>query len=217
VAEHFGAMALPVGEFLALEHGTEFWGVDRAELQARRRAAGPPTPSLFSAAPRFLGQQGWLRVGRALVRNRPADGRRPARVTPMGARPCRTSRRPCSPATGSCAAASPPAARSAKCWCWRPRGTRLCRRAPRGHAASGPLGRPAQLPVCGRARGHCGRAAGCYRVRVCSVPRSRRRMDFEPEAPARRRARRTDQLPRRGRAAGPARGGRAACRARPRP
>ena len=35
MAEHFGAMALPVGEFLALEHGTEFWGVDRAELQAR--------------------------------------------------------------------------------------------------------------------------------------------------------------------------------------
>ena len=34
MAEHFGAMALPVGEFLALEHGTEFWGVDRAELQA---------------------------------------------------------------------------------------------------------------------------------------------------------------------------------------
>ena len=30
-------MALPVGEFLALEHGTEFWGVDRAELQVRHR------------------------------------------------------------------------------------------------------------------------------------------------------------------------------------
>lgn len=25
-AEHFGALALPVGEFLALEHGTEYWG-----------------------------------------------------------------------------------------------------------------------------------------------------------------------------------------------
>lgn len=33
-------MALPVGEFLALEHGTEFWGVDRAELQARPRLPG---------------------------------------------------------------------------------------------------------------------------------------------------------------------------------
>ena len=26
VAEHFGALALPVGEFLALEHGTEYAG-----------------------------------------------------------------------------------------------------------------------------------------------------------------------------------------------
>ena len=40
MAEHFGAMALPVGEFLALEHGTEFWGVDRAELQARPQLPG---------------------------------------------------------------------------------------------------------------------------------------------------------------------------------
>lgn len=40
VAEHFGAMALPVGEFLALEHGTEFWGVDRAELQAWSQLPG---------------------------------------------------------------------------------------------------------------------------------------------------------------------------------
>lgn len=29
MSEHFGSMALPVGEFLAKEHGTEFWGVDR--------------------------------------------------------------------------------------------------------------------------------------------------------------------------------------------
>ena len=28
VAEHFGATALPVGEFIAFEHGTEFWGVN---------------------------------------------------------------------------------------------------------------------------------------------------------------------------------------------
>lgn len=26
LVEHFGTLALPVGEFLALEHGTEFWG-----------------------------------------------------------------------------------------------------------------------------------------------------------------------------------------------
>lgn len=26
MSEHFGALALPVGEFLALEHGTEFTG-----------------------------------------------------------------------------------------------------------------------------------------------------------------------------------------------
>lgn len=26
MAEHFGALSLPVGEFLALEHGTEFVG-----------------------------------------------------------------------------------------------------------------------------------------------------------------------------------------------
>ena len=29
MAEHFGALALPVGEFLALEHGTEFVGYRR--------------------------------------------------------------------------------------------------------------------------------------------------------------------------------------------
>lgn len=29
MAEHFGALALPVGEFLALEHGTEFQGYSR--------------------------------------------------------------------------------------------------------------------------------------------------------------------------------------------
>ena len=26
-SEHFGSLALPVGEFLALEHGLEFWGI----------------------------------------------------------------------------------------------------------------------------------------------------------------------------------------------
>ena len=57
VAEHFGAMALPVGEFLALEHGTEFWGVDRAELQVRHSIvslARSPSWSLHSASPLTL-------------------------------------------------------------------------------------------------------------------------------------------------------------------
>lgn len=31
MAEHFGALALPVGEFLALEHGTEWWGESRGQ------------------------------------------------------------------------------------------------------------------------------------------------------------------------------------------
>lgn len=63
VAEHFGAMALPVGEFLALEHGTEFWGVDRAELQARRRAAGPRTP--FCSPPPRASRPAGLAAGGA--------------------------------------------------------------------------------------------------------------------------------------------------------
>lgn len=31
VSEHFGSLALPVGEFLALEHGLEYWGVQDHE------------------------------------------------------------------------------------------------------------------------------------------------------------------------------------------
>jgi hypothetical protein len=31
MAEHFGALSLPVGEFLALEHGTEFVGYTRIQ------------------------------------------------------------------------------------------------------------------------------------------------------------------------------------------
>lgn len=31
MAEHFGALSLPVGEFLALEHGTEFQGYSRIQ------------------------------------------------------------------------------------------------------------------------------------------------------------------------------------------
>lgn len=33
MAEHFGALSLPVGEFLALEHGTEFQGYSRIQEQ----------------------------------------------------------------------------------------------------------------------------------------------------------------------------------------
>jgi hypothetical protein len=33
MAEHFGALALPVGEFLALEHGTEFQGYSHIHEQ----------------------------------------------------------------------------------------------------------------------------------------------------------------------------------------
>ena len=57
VAEHFGAMALPVGEFLALEHGTEFWGVDRAELQVRHHhsfCSSQPLIELHSVSPLTL-------------------------------------------------------------------------------------------------------------------------------------------------------------------
>ncbi|KAK9831404.1 hypothetical protein WJX81_001860 [Elliptochloris bilobata] len=61
VAEHFGAMALPVGEFLALEHGTEFWGVDRAELQTK--------PASMFASNRELRRResAGCQVGQALV------------------------------------------------------------------------------------------------------------------------------------------------------
>ena len=31
VSEHFGSLALPVGEFLALEHGLEYWGIQDHE------------------------------------------------------------------------------------------------------------------------------------------------------------------------------------------
>ncbi|KAL3155291.1 hypothetical protein ABBQ32_013075 [Trebouxia sp. C0010 RCD-2024] len=34
-SEHFGSLALPVGEFLALEHGLEYWGIsDHEQVQA---------------------------------------------------------------------------------------------------------------------------------------------------------------------------------------
>jgi hypothetical protein len=44
MAEHFGALSLPVGEFLALEHGTEFVGYRRITVRPAfpRPAEGPP-------------------------------------------------------------------------------------------------------------------------------------------------------------------------------
>ena len=70
VAEHFGAMALPVGEFLALEHGTEFWGVDRAELQVRRHTCFSSSQplELHSASPLTL-YSFWLLIYTALTVN----------------------------------------------------------------------------------------------------------------------------------------------------
>ena len=37
-SEHFGSLALPVGEFLALEHGLEYWGIadhDQVKVNVR--------------------------------------------------------------------------------------------------------------------------------------------------------------------------------------
>ncbi len=51
MAEHFGALALPVGEFLALEHGTEFVGYRRI------------TVSHVLIASAAFGGDGWRRLG----------------------------------------------------------------------------------------------------------------------------------------------------------
>jgi hypothetical protein len=45
MSEHFGSLALPVGEFLALEHGTEYAGYavqrsEEEEAQAIEASAG---------------------------------------------------------------------------------------------------------------------------------------------------------------------------------
>jgi hypothetical protein len=49
MAEHFGALSLPVGEFLALEHGTEFVGYTR--IQEEEVTATP--------GHRWVGEGGW--------------------------------------------------------------------------------------------------------------------------------------------------------------
>ena len=47
MAEHFGALALPVGEFLALEHGTEFVGYRRITVRGPRA----PRPRALARLP----------------------------------------------------------------------------------------------------------------------------------------------------------------------
>lgn len=52
-AEHFGSLALPVGEFLALEHGTEYWGVSdhhHAAAAASKGGAAAAEPAAAAAA-----------------------------------------------------------------------------------------------------------------------------------------------------------------------
>ena len=45
MSEHFGSLALPVGEFLALGHGLEFWGIaDHDQVKVRLCNA---LPSIF--------------------------------------------------------------------------------------------------------------------------------------------------------------------------
>jgi hypothetical protein len=40
MAEHFGALAMPVGEFLAMEHGTDFWSISRKSIVSGRGGLG---------------------------------------------------------------------------------------------------------------------------------------------------------------------------------
>lgn len=44
-AEHFSSMALPVAEFLALEHGTEYWGAAAGVKQTSEEPVRVPLPS----------------------------------------------------------------------------------------------------------------------------------------------------------------------------
>lgn len=89
MSEHFGSLALPVGEFLALEHGTEYEGyaiqgdVDQEEIQASaggqfaqaRRTSGsrhpspPPARSLARRSTSFgsHGQSVGHEVGQSLI------------------------------------------------------------------------------------------------------------------------------------------------------
>ena len=44
MSEHFGSLALPVGEFLALEHGTEYHGCGRSWTRRSADAYTMNTP-----------------------------------------------------------------------------------------------------------------------------------------------------------------------------
>lgn len=65
MAEHFGALALPVGEFLALEHGTEFVGYTRIQEDEVIHTAGHKfvTDRVARTRPRTPGEE----VGQSLV------------------------------------------------------------------------------------------------------------------------------------------------------
>ncbi|GBF94964.1 hypothetical protein Rsub_07465 [Raphidocelis subcapitata] len=65
MAEHFGALALPVGEFLALEHGTEFVGYRRITDDGVRSTPGHRfvTDRVARTRPRTPGEE----VGQSLV------------------------------------------------------------------------------------------------------------------------------------------------------
>uniref|UniRef100_A0A383WDK4 CBS domain-containing protein n=1 Tax=Tetradesmus obliquus TaxID=3088 RepID=A0A383WDK4_TETOB len=65
MAEHFGALALPVGEFLALEHGTEFQGYSHIHEQEVVQSKGHKfiTDRIARARPRTPGEE----VGQNLI------------------------------------------------------------------------------------------------------------------------------------------------------
>ncbi|KAK9829547.1 hypothetical protein WJX72_006411 [[Myrmecia] bisecta] len=65
VAEHFGSMALPVGEFLALEHGIEFWGV-KADPPGAPEPPPEPHPYLKERDLRRTSSAG-CKVGQQLI------------------------------------------------------------------------------------------------------------------------------------------------------
>lgn len=63
MAEHFGSLALPVGEFLALEHGTEYAGyaVQRDTPSSPRPIAAGTSPEPSSAGFMFAQNRGMRR------------------------------------------------------------------------------------------------------------------------------------------------------------
>ncbi|KAK9901266.1 hypothetical protein WJX75_003216 [Coccomyxa subellipsoidea] len=75
-AEHFSSMALPVAEFLALEHGTEYWGAAAGVKQTSEEPVSPVSPAARFAANGELRQRlpsVGHKVGQALVLATPND------------------------------------------------------------------------------------------------------------------------------------------------